>query len=160
MVNSLSKWFNVALKLARSLPLPSIVALLLAGFFWCAIGHNQVAYALTQIRLFDLSYHECPAELAQGAVTSGTTMSANCFIVTGKAENKSGKPVINADIFGRIYDANNDSVMQNRTRLGAIEEIPPGISDFDLRISVPANQPTPLKLEQFKAAGFTGTVRR
>ena len=87
-------------------------------------------------------------------------MTANCFIVTGKAENSSGKPVYNADIFGRIYDANNDSVMQNRTRLGSIEEVPPGVSDFALRISVPANQPTPLKLKQFKAAGFNGKVRR
>ncbi len=50
--------------------------------------------------------------------------------------------------------------MQNRTRLGSIEEVPPGISDFELRISVSANQPTPLQLEQFKAAGFTGVVRR
>jgi hypothetical protein len=118
------------------------------------------AWALTQIRLFDLSYQECPPELAEGAVTSGTTMEATCYLVTGKAENKSGKLVVNADIFGRIYDANNDSVMQNRTRLGAIEEVPPGISDFQLRISVPASQPTPLQLKQFKAAGFTGTVRR
>jgi hypothetical protein len=139
----------------------SLLALLIAVFFWCSSGLTLTAHALTQIRLFDVTYHECPPELAQGAVTSGgTSMSANCFIVTGKAENKSGKPVINADIFGRIYDANNDSVMQNRTRLGAIEEVPPGISDFELRISVPANQPTPLKLEQFKAAGFTGVVRR
>lgn len=119
------------------------------------------AQALTQIKLSDLSYHECPPDLAQGAVTSGgTAMSANCFIITGKAQNNSGKPVTNADIFGRIYDANNDSVMQNRTRLGSVDEFPPGISDFELRISVPANQPTPLKLEQFKAAGFTGKVRR
>lgn len=118
------------------------------------------ALALTQIKLSDISYHECSKELSQGAVTSGTTMTANCFIVTGKAENTSGKPVYNADIFGRIYDANNDSVMQNRTRLGSIEEVPTGISDFALRISVPANQPTPLKLKQFKAAGFSGTVRR
>jgi hypothetical protein len=117
--------------------------------------------ALTQVKLFDLSYHECPPELAKGTVTSGgAAMAANCFIITGKAENKSGKPVVNADIFGRVYDANDDSVMQNRTRLGSVEEIPPGISDFELRISVPANQPTPLKLEQFKAAGFTGLVRR
>jgi len=119
------------------------------------------ALALTQIKLSDLSYQECPAELGKGAVTSGgSTMSANCFIVTGKAENNSGKPVYDADIFGRIYDANNDSVMQNRTRLGAIAEIPPGVSDFSLRISVPANQPLPLKLKQFKAAGFSGQVRR
>lgn len=119
------------------------------------------ALALTQIKLTDISYHDCPSELAKGAVTSGGTSSrANCFIVTGKAENSSGKPVYDADIFGRIYDANNDSVMQNRTRLGSIAEIPPGISDFELRISVPANQPTPLQLKQFKAAGFSGQVRR
>ena len=118
------------------------------------------ALALTQIKLSDLSYQECPEELAKGAVTSGTTMTANCFIVTGKAENNSGKLVYDADIFGRIYDANNDSVMQNRTRLGSIAEIPLGVSDFQLRISVPANQPLPLKLKQFKAAGFSAQVRR
>ena len=119
------------------------------------------ALALTQIKLSNLSYHECPAEFAKGAVTSGgTTMAANCFIVTGKAENPSNKPVYDADIFGRIYDANNDSVMQNRTRIGSIAEIPTGVSDFELRISVPANQPLPLQLKQFKAAGFAAQVRR
>lgn len=119
------------------------------------------ALALTQIKLSDITYHECPAELSKGAVTSGgTTMSANCFLVTGKAENNSRKSVYDADIFGRIYDANNDSVMQNRTRLGSIAEVPPGVSDFELRISVPANQPIPLKLKQFKAAGFSAQVRR
>jgi hypothetical protein len=87
-------------------------------------------------------------------------MSGNCFIITGKAQNNSGKPVLNADIFGRVYDANNNPVMQNRTRLGSIDEIPPGVSDFELRITVAANQPTPLKLEQFKASGFMGKVRR
>lgn len=118
------------------------------------------ALALTQIKLSNLSYHECPAELSQGAVTSGTTRAATCFIVTGKAENASGKSVYDADIFGRIFDANNDSVMQNRTRLGSITEVPPGVSNFELRISVPASQPTPLKLKQFKAAGFSAQVRR
>lgn len=117
-------------------------------------------WALTQIKLSDISYHECSPELAKGAVDSGSSMAAHCFLVTGKAENSTGRVVVNADIFGRIYDANGDSVMQNRTRLGSIDEVPPGISDFEFRISVPANQPTPLKLTQFKAAGFTGTVRR
>ena len=87
-------------------------------------------------------------------------MAATCYIVTGVTNNTSGKTVFDGDIFGRIYDANGNSVMENRTRLGAIEEIPPGTSEFELRISVPANQPEPLKLEQFKAAGFTGSVRR
>lgn len=131
----------------------------------CVLGiitwvYTPAALALTQIKLSDLAYQDCPKELAQGAVTSGTTRTANCFIVTGKATNNSGKPVYDADIFGRIYDANNDSVMQNRTRLGLIAEIPPGVSDFQMRISVPANQPLPLQLKQFKAAGFSAQVRR
>ena len=140
----------------------TIAVFLLTGLLWLSTSvFAPAAHALTQIRLFDLSSHECPPELAEGTVSSnGTSMAANCFLVTGKAENSSGKMVINADIFGRIYDANNDSIMQNRTRLGSIDEVPPGISDFELRITVPANQPPPLKLEQFKAAGFTGTVRR
>jgi hypothetical protein len=119
------------------------------------------AIALTQVRLFDISYHECSPEIAKGAVTSSsrTTMAANCFIVTGKAENTTRQTVYDADIFGRIYDANNDPAMQNRNRLGSIPEVPPGIHDFDLRISVPANQPTPLKLVKFKAAGFSSSVR-
>lgn len=138
-----------------------IVSVIAAGILWAtSMLFAPAVLALTQVKLSEISYHECPADLATGAVDSGTSMAANCFIVTGKAENTSGKPVTNADIFGRIYDANNDSVMQNRTRLGSVEEIPPGISTFEIRISVPANQPTPLKLEQFKAAGFTGKVRR
>jgi hypothetical protein len=119
------------------------------------------ALALIQIQLSDISYHDCPPELAKGTVSSGGSSSpASCFLVTGKAENKSGKMVVNADIYGRIYDANGNSVMQNRTRLGSIDEVPPGVSDFELRITVPANQPTPLQLKQFKASGFTGKVRR
>ncbi len=140
----------------------SLITVCLAVVLW--VGSWAIApasHALTQIRLFDISYHECTPEIGQGAVTSdGSAMRANCFIVTGKAENTSGKTVYNADIFGRIFDANNDPALQNRNRLGSIDEVPPGISPFELRISVAANQPTPLRLERFKAAGFTGTVRR
>lgn len=133
------------------------ISCLITFLSWVSI---PPAVALTQIRLFDVSYKDCPPELAQGAVISSGSAAANCFLVFGKAENGTYKTVYDADIFGRIYDANNDSVMQNRTRLGSIAEVPAGISDFELRISVPANQPTPLMLKQFKAAGFSGQVRK
>lgn len=140
----------------------SVRAVAIAACLWFAITlvSTPAAVALTQIKLSDLSYRDCPAELSEGMVTAGSSQAANCFLITGKAFNPTNKPVYNADIFGRIYDANNNPVMQNRTRLGAIDEVPPGESDFELRISVAANQPTPLKLEQFKASGFTGRVRR
>ncbi|MGL5058920.1 MAG: hypothetical protein ACRC62_02975 [Microcoleus sp.] len=135
-----------------------VAATCLIGIF--SLMFSPPAWALTQIKLSNLSYRECPPEMAAGTVTSGSSMEANCFLIVGKAENTSGKPVVNADIFGRIYDAEDNPVMQNRTRLGSIEEVPPGVSDFELRISVAANQPTPLQLKQFKASGFTGKVRR
>jgi hypothetical protein len=139
-----------------------IMVCLISGVLWITAALlPPSASALTQIQLYDLSYHECPLELSEGAVTGGgILMEANCFIVTGKTKNASGKTVYDADIFGRIYDANGDTVMQNRTRLGSIEAIPPGDGEFELRITVAANQPTPLRLEQFKAAGFAGKVRQ
>jgi hypothetical protein len=138
-----------------------LTAIALSCLIW--IGGWSIApsaHALTQVRLFDISYTECPADLAEGNVTPGSSGAATCYLVTGKAENATNKAVLNADIFGRVYDANGNPVMQNRTRLGSIDEVPPGVSDFELRITVPANQPTPLKLEQFKASGFAGRVRR
>ena len=120
---------------------------------------SSAAIAATAIKLTEISYKDCPSELALGNVNSGSSQLANCFLVTGKAINPTGKTVYDADVFGRIYDANNEPAMQNRTRLGTLEEIPPGTSDFEIRISVSANQPTPLKLEQFKASGFASKVR-
>lgn len=118
------------------------------------------AQALTDIELTDLSYEECPAELAAGMMVAGSSGSATCYIVTGTALNKTDKYVYDADIFGRIFDANGNNVMRNRTRLGLILEVPPGESEFDLRISVPSNMSAPLSLEQFKARGFPSPVRR
>lgn len=139
--------------------LPSILSLLIPLCLSICLFVPPAA-ALTPIKLFDLAYKDCPLELAAGSVTSGgASLPVNCFIIFGKAENKSGKTVVDADVFGRIYDANHNSVLENRSRVGTIVEVPPGVSDFEIRISVPANQPTPLQLEQFKASGFGSRVR-
>ncbi|MBD2395584.1 hypothetical protein H6G11_15145 [Cyanobacterium aponinum FACHB-4101] len=115
--------------------------------------------ALVQIKITDVSYKDCPPGVGEGSVTSGgSALPATCYLITGKTNNTSGKTLYDADVFGRVYDANNEPALQNRTRLGALPEVPPGISKFELRISVPSNQPTPLKLKQFKATGFTSKV--
>ena len=117
------------------------------------------ASAMTSIKLTDLSYEPCAGDEADGSVTSGDIRPASCYTIKGKAKNISGKTVVDADVFGRIYDANDNSTFENRGRIGTIEEVPPGTSDFEIRVSVPANQPTPLKLKNFKASGFAGKVR-
>ncbi|MGB5633215.1 MAG: hypothetical protein WBM44_00585 [Waterburya sp.] len=117
------------------------------------------AAAITSIKLSDLSYEPCAGDEAAGSVASGDLRPASCYTIKGRAKNISGKTVVDADVFGRIYDANDNSTFENRGRIGTIEEIPPGVSDFEFRVSVPANQATPLKLKNFKASGFAEKVR-
>ncbi|MEM9539407.1 MAG: hypothetical protein AAGA60_07835 [Cyanobacteria bacterium P01_E01_bin.42] len=132
----------------------------IAILFWLAsLAIAPDTYALTQVKLNNLGYRDCPAEFAEGMMTSGSTQRAKCFLITGTAINSSGKYVVDADVFGRIYDAYGNNVMQNRSRVGTIPVIPPGESDFEIRISVADNQPTPLQLEKFKASGFSSRVR-
>ncbi len=118
------------------------------------------ASALTPIKLSNLAYTACAEESGEGNyVGSGDLGASNCFLIAGKAKNMSGKTLVDADVFGRVFDANGNSIMENRGRIGTIEEVPPGVSDFEIRISVSANQPTPLTLKQFKASGFASKVR-
>ncbi len=135
--------------------------LLMGLLLFASTLFSPPALAVTQIELTDLSYNECPADIGKGTVTSGGPVMrlANCFIITGTTINKSGKPVMDADVFGRIFDANNNPAMENRGRLGAIDVIEPGKGTFELRVSVPDALETPLKLKQFKASGFAAKVR-
>ncbi|MEM6452823.1 MAG: hypothetical protein AAF703_21210 [Cyanobacteria bacterium P01_D01_bin.105] len=120
------------------------------------------AHALTQIKLQDLVAEECPADAAyaENLTVSGSSQQATCYLIKGTAVNNSAKDVADADIFGRIFDAEDNPVMKNRFRLGGIEYVPVGESPFSFRVSVPSVQPAPLRLEQFKASGFASKVRR
>jgi hypothetical protein len=135
----------------------AILCLIAAIVVWLP---TSAAHALIPVRLFDLSYEACSEEVGRGAVDAGSSNAANCFIIHGKTENTSGKPVVNADIFGRIYDATHNTVFPNRNRIGMIEEIDPGLGEFSFQVTVSANLPEPLQFEGFKASGFTGKVRR
>lgn len=138
----------------------AIAILIFASLFW--LGSWMIippVEAMTSIQLTNLSYEPCAGDEAKGSVTSGDIRPAKCFTIKGKAKNISGKTVVDADVFGRIYDADGNSTFENRGRIGTIEEVPPGVSDFAIRVSVPANQPTPLQLKNFKASGFAGKVR-
>ncbi|MDY6784331.1 MAG: hypothetical protein SW833_17585 [Cyanobacteriota bacterium] len=138
-----------------------LTAIVLSGIMWLmGIAVAPTALASVPIKLTNLSARECTSDSLEGVVSSGGgSIPSNCFIVSGKAKNPSGKTLVDADVFGRIYDANGEPVFQNRGRVGALPEVPPGVSDFEIRITVSGNQPAPLQLKQFKAAGFTHRVR-
>lgn len=138
-----------------------LITIILSCFFSLMTWYfSPSAWALVQIPLLDVDYKTCPAEFLEDEAVRGDLQAMNCFLVFGRANNTTNKTVYDADVFGHIYDADYNDVMENRSRLGLIEEIPPGSTDFEIRVSVPATMPEPLHLEQFKAAGFSGRVRR
>jgi hypothetical protein len=164
MLHFLSNWTTVWVKSFAARRVGKLVATSVAMSVAIAIVFSigvTPAEALVQVKVKDLSYHACSAEMAEGTVgTNGSGRSAQCFIIAGTTVNESGKALQNGDIFGRVFDANGDTIMANRGRLGSVADIPIGEGHFEIRITVPEGQPEPLQLKQFKAAGFAGKVRR
>jgi hypothetical protein len=147
------------------IPLPKLMRTLLTLtlatlFSLSAWLFAPAALAITQIPLSDVNYRDCPPELAKGAVTSGATEAAACFEIYGKTQNTSGKAVYDADVYGRIYDADNNNVLPNRGRVGTIDKVEVGTSDFAIHVTIPATLKTPLTLKKFKASGFTTKIRQ
>lgn len=144
----------IAKNLLKTLQITALSLLISVWMF------STPAWATIQIKLTNVVYEPCTGESSKNMVIGGGVMSAKCYLVKGNTSNTSGKVVYNADIFGRIYDANGNDAMPERARLGAVEEIPTGKSNFQIMVAIPAEQPEPLELKQFKASGFAGKVRR
>jgi hypothetical protein len=152
-ISILKKSFKTFWKTAQVTALSLLLCL-------CTFALSTPAWANVQIKLTNVIYEPCTGDAGKNMVLGGGIMSAKCYMIKGEANNSSGKVVYNADIFGRIYDANGNDAMPERARLGAVEQIPAGKSDFEIMVAIPAEQPEPLELKQFKASGFAGKVRR
>lgn len=111
-----------------------------------------------QLELSEIRCALCSDPVAAG--TPGTSSyKAKCYEIVGKVNNRTGKSIYNADVFGSVLDANNDPVLRSG-RVGSIQDIPPGESMWKLQINVAASQPPPFQLSRFRASGFTGVVNR
>ena len=86
-------------------------------------------------------------------------MGASCFVLSGMVDNPARRAVVDTDVFARILDASGEPVLQNRTRVGSIGDVEPGIHPFALRLAVPAGTPGPFDVRNARARGFTAPVR-
>jgi len=73
--------------------------------------------------------------------------------------NNTGRSVVDTDVFALVVDASGEPVLQNRSRVGSIGDIPPGRSTFALRLAVPMGTPGPLQVRNVRARGFSAPVR-
>ena len=140
--HELAKW------LARFLALIVIAALVLPVPAWAA-----------DLQVSELSIEPCPAEDIGAQPELRRPAGASCYALRGSVVNPTRKPVVDTDVFALIVDSSGEPVLQNRTRVGSIGDVPPGTSAFALRLSVPAGTPGPLSFRNVKARGFSAPVR-
>ena len=122
-----------------------------------AAGEAPPARAqVVEVSLSNITYEPCGR--AGGAPGTGS-FRARCFKIIASAYNPSSQPLFNADVYGKVVDADNDPCLRSG-RVGTIERIPSGTSQIELKITVAASQTLPLSLSKFKAEGFTQEVNR
>ncbi|XP_024539220.1 uncharacterized protein LOC9653685 [Selaginella moellendorffii] len=123
---------------------------------------SNPAFADVKIALRNVEATRIPCPEGQTTVTGGTSFKATCFRVTGEATNPASQPVYNADIFGRVYDAQGEPALDTteNLRIDTLAEIPPGKSKVSFQITVSEEQAKlgPLELKNFKATGYLGKV--
>jgi hypothetical protein len=111
------------------------------------------------LRVSEVSLEPCPSSDVGAQPELRRPTGASCYALRGTVENPGRKPVVDTDVFALILDSSGEPVLQNRTRVGSIGDVPPGLSSFALRLSVPAGTPGPLTFRNVKARGFSAPVR-
>jgi hypothetical protein len=112
-----------------------------------------------ELRVSEVTLEPCPPSDVAAQPDQNRSSSARCYALRGMVENPGRQPVVDTDVFARILDASGEPVLQNRTRVGSIGDVPPGLSPFALRLAVPAGTPDPLGVTSVKARGFSSPVR-
>ena len=112
-----------------------------------------------ELQVREVSLEPCPSGDVGAQPVLRSPTGASCYALRGVVSNPGRKPVVDTDVFALILDASGEPVLQNRTRVGSIGDIPPGDSPFALRLAVPMGTPGPLRFRNVKARGFSGPVR-
>jgi hypothetical protein len=112
-----------------------------------------------ELQVSELTLEPCPSEDVGAQPELRRPAGASCYALRGTVLNLGRKPVVDTDVFALIVDSSGEPVLQNRTRVGSIGDVPTGSSAFALRLSVPAGTPGPLSFRNVKARGFSAPVR-
>ena len=129
-----------------------VLAIVLAGA-WV-----QPAWA-ANLSVRDVGLEPCPTADIGAQPQLRRPSGASCYVLRGTVSNPGRKPVVDTDVFAQILDASGEPVLQNRSRVGSIGDVPPGDSTFALRLAVPAGTPGPFTFSNVKARGFSAPVR-
>ena len=122
------------------------------------VGQPSAALA-AGLSVSEVSLVPCPKDDIGSQPQLRRPSGASCYVLRGTVTNPGRKPVVDTDVFAQILDASGEPVLQNRSRVGSIGDVPLGNSRFALRLSVPAGTPGPFRFSNVKARGFSAPVR-
>jgi hypothetical protein len=137
--------------------LPLLGALLLALLLTAPLGAAPAWAA--DLLVSDVRLEPCPAEDAGSQPELRRPTGASCYALRGRVTNPGRQPVVDTDVFALILDSSGEPVLPNRSRVGSIGDVPPGDSEFALRLAVPAGTPGPFEVRNPRARGFKAPVR-
>ncbi|MFM7315092.1 MAG: hypothetical protein ACKO0M_18360 [Cyanobium sp.] len=126
-----------------------LTPLLVAGPAWAA-----------ELKVSSVRLEPCPADDAGSQPQLRRPTGASCYALRGLVSNPGRQPVVDTDVFALILDSSGEPVLPNRSRVGSIGDVPPGESEFALRLAVPAGTPGPFVVRNARARGFKAPVRR
>ncbi len=133
-----------------------LVAVLMALF----VLLTPVACWAAGLEVREVQLEPCPTADVASQPEQRSLGGASCWALRGNVFNPGRRAVVDTDVFALILDASGEPVLPNRTRVGSIGDVPPGLSSFALRLAVPAGTPGPLDVRNARARGFSAPVRR
>jgi hypothetical protein len=111
------------------------------------------------LQVAEVQLEPCPSDDVGAQPDRRGASGASCYALRGLVNNPGRQTVVDTDLFALILDASGEPVLQNRTRVGSIGDVPPGETPFAVRLAVPRGTPGPLIVRQVKARGFKSPVR-
>ena len=136
-----------------------MIRLVLAPLLAALLLLSPPSARAADLQVSQVTLEPCPTEDVGAQPELRRPAGASCYALRGTVFNLGRKPVVDTDVFAPIVDSSGEPVLQNRTRVGSIGDVPPGSSAFALRLSVPAGTPGPLSFRNVKARGFSAPVR-
>tara|TARA_B100001063_G_scaffold245538_1_gene281510 strand:+ start:1460 stop:1969 length:510 start_codon:yes stop_codon:yes gene_type:complete len=76
---------------------------------------------------------------------------SGCYILDGEIKSTAKSLIKDVDVFAFIYDASGEEVLPNRPRIGSINNVPIGTSQFSVRVPIPSFAVPPFTIKKAKA---------
>lgn len=110
--------------------------------------------AVTAVQALDLELSQLDlmkCDTADPASKQPKGYRSGCYILNGQIKSTAKSLIKDVDVFAFIYDASGEEVLPNRPRIGSINNVPVGTSQFSVRVPIPSFAVPPFTIKKAKA---------